>query len=62
MSNQDVQSEVTQAFDNIVNLAWEGAKTSEAGELTQKRTYQLLDDIQKSVTSLKRILYTHTID
>lgn len=57
-TNIDVQENVTQAFDNIVNVAWEGAKSSEASKLSKKQAYELINQIQKEVTKLKKILYT----
>lgn len=49
---------VTQAFDQIVNIAWEGAKASDSGTLSEKHCYELIEEISKHITALKKILYT----
>jgi hypothetical protein len=60
MTVNKTREQVTQAFDNIVNIAWGSAKASEAGQLSVKQTYKAIDEIQAELTKVKQILYTRT--
>ena len=57
----DTQEQITQAFDNIVNAAWEGAKSSDSAKLSQKRCYELIDEIQKQISALQAINYSRAM-